>query len=88
MAMDQNLAWAAVVVAAIAIGYALILSKWIKTKSEGTDRMKQLAKAVQEGAMAFLTTEYKLLSIFVVIIAVVLAVVLCGQAFGKEPPPG
>lgn len=52
--------------------YAFYLNGWIKKQSAGTDRMKELAGAVQEGAMAFLRTEYKILSGFALIVAVAL----------------
>ena len=37
----------------LALLYAFYLNGWIKGQSAGTDRMKELAGAVQEGAMAF-----------------------------------
>ena len=58
----------------LALLYAFYLNGWIKGQSAGTDRMKELAGAVQEGAMAFLRTEYKILSGFALLVAVALAV--------------
>ncbi|OUU22739.1 MAG: sodium-translocating pyrophosphatase [Planctomycetia bacterium TMED53] len=56
----------------LALLVAVYLNGRIKAQSAGTDRMKELAGAVQEGAMAFLRTEYKILSIFVLVVAVAL----------------
>ena len=56
----------------LAVLYAFYLNGWIQKQSAGTDRMKELASAVQEGAMAFLRTEYKILSIFVLVVAAIL----------------
>ena len=56
----------------LALIYAFYLNGWIKKQSPGTDRMQELAGAVQEGAMAFLKTEYKILSGFAVIVAAAL----------------
>ncbi len=56
----------------VALIYAFYLNGWIKNQSAGTDRMKELAGAVQEGAMAFLRTEYKILSVFALIVALAL----------------
>ncbi len=58
----------------LALLYAFYLNGWIKGQSAGTDRMKELAGAVQEGAMAFLRTEYKILSGFALVVAIALAV--------------
>ncbi|NCF56188.1 MAG: hypothetical protein GWP41_08010, partial [Planctomycetia bacterium] len=58
----------------LALIYAFYLNGWIKKQSPGTDRMQELAGAVQEGAMAFLKTEYKILSGFAAIVAAALYV--------------
>ena len=45
-----------------------------KTKAPaGTDKMKEIAANIQEGAMAFLAREYRVLAIFVVVVAALLA---------------
>jgi K(+)-stimulated pyrophosphate-energized sodium pump len=51
----------------IALGYMFYLSKWVKKQNAGDARMKQIAKYIQEGAMAFLKAEYRLLMIFVIV---------------------
>jgi len=51
---------------------ALIFSFLIKKKEEGTDKMKEIAHSIYEGAMAFLKREYKVISIFIVVLAVIL----------------
>jgi K(+)-stimulated pyrophosphate-energized sodium pump len=48
----------------------------IGKKSEGNDKMKELAASIHEGAMAFLKREYKVIAIFVVVLAVVLTLFL------------
>ncbi len=55
--------------AGLALVFAVILQRKVMAAPAGTDRMKELATAIQEGAKAFLVTEYKLLSVFVVIVA-------------------
>ena len=64
-----NLPW---IGAAAALVFAFLLQKKVMSHSPGNDRMQELAKAVQEGAKAFLVTEYKLLAGFVVVVAVAL----------------
>jgi K(+)-stimulated pyrophosphate-energized sodium pump len=60
-----------------AFGALALVFTWWKTKqinahSEGTPRMAKIAASIQEGAMAFLKAEYKILFIFVVAVAVLL----------------
>jgi K(+)-stimulated pyrophosphate-energized sodium pump len=56
----------------IALLFALWKSTWINRQDAGTDKMKEIGAAVREGAMAFLSREYKVLAIFVVAVAVLL----------------
>ncbi len=59
--------------ALMALFFATILHHRIKKADAGTPRMQEVGKAIREGAMAFITREYKVLSIFVVCVAAVLA---------------
>lgn len=59
---------------------ALVFSFLIKKKEEGTDKMKEIAQSIYEGAMAFLKREYKVISIFVVVLAVILFLFLDNKA--------
>jgi K(+)-stimulated pyrophosphate-energized sodium pump len=59
----------------LALIYAWIKSVWINKQDPGTPEMQSIAAAIREGAMAFLATEYKVLAIFVAVVAVVLAIV-------------
>jgi K(+)-stimulated pyrophosphate-energized sodium pump len=45
----------------------LIKMAWVKKQSAGNERMQSISKSIKEGALAFLSAEYKLLAIFVVI---------------------
>jgi len=58
----------------IALLFTFFKSAWINKKDPGTDKMKKIASHISEGAMAFLKSEYKILSIFVVCVAILLAV--------------
>ena len=57
----------------IAMLYAFWKTSWINKQDQGSDRMKQIGASIADGAMAFLKAEYKVLSIFVIIIAILLA---------------
>ncbi len=65
--------WLAPVIGAISLIFALFISAKINKEEAGNDRMKELAKAIQEGAMAFLKREYRSLAIFVLIVFIALA---------------
>ncbi|CCJ32976.1 MULTISPECIES: sodium-translocating pyrophosphatase [Caloramator] len=56
----------------IALLFALYLSNKISKADAGTDRMKEIASYIHEGAMAFLMREYKSLSIFIIVVFLVL----------------
>ena len=65
------------IVAAIAIGalfVAAYLVREVLAAPEGTDSMKNIAAAVQEGATAYLNRQFKTLSVFVVLVFFVLFV--------------
>ncbi len=57
----------------VAMLYAFWKTSWINSQDEGSDRMKQIGKSIADGAMAFLKAEYRVLSIFVLIVAILLA---------------
>ncbi len=63
----DNLIYILPVFGLIALGYMFYLSAWVKKQDAGDARMKQIAKYIQEGAMAFLKAEYRLLMIFVIV---------------------
>ena len=53
----------------IALTFAFFKSVWINKQDAGTVRMKEIGAAIREGAMAFLSREYKVLGIFVIAVA-------------------
>ena len=56
----------------IALGFALILVFKILKNDEGTDKMKEIASAVREGAAAYLHRQYKASSVFFAVVFVLL----------------
>ena len=71
----MNLLYIAAACALIGLGYAFVLTGKINKVSEGTERMKEIAGAIAEGARAFLFAEYKILAIFAVALFVLLFVI-------------
>ncbi|MDE2969533.1 MAG: sodium-translocating pyrophosphatase [Chloroflexota bacterium] len=62
----------AIVAGVAALAFAAFLAMRVLAADEGTDRMKEIGAAIQEGANAFLKREYTVLAGFVVIVFVVL----------------
>ncbi|MGI5891110.1 MAG: sodium-translocating pyrophosphatase [Bacillota bacterium] len=63
---------APIVAGVLALIFALYMTKDVLKKDPGNERMQEISKAIQEGAMAFLNRQYKTLIPFVIIIFVVL----------------
>src|SRR6266446_30438 len=70
----SNLTWVVIVavVGLLALGVAALLVREVLAASQGTQRMQEIAKAVQEGAAAYLRRQFRTLGVFVVIIFFVL----------------
>ncbi|MBN1621838.1 MAG: sodium-translocating pyrophosphatase [Endomicrobiales bacterium] len=62
----------ALVCAVIGLVFVLLIAKKILSKDEGNDKVKEISRAIHEGAMTFLFREYRYIGVFVVIIAVLL----------------
>ncbi len=67
-------------VALLSLAVALVFATLIKKKPQGDDKMKELAKSISDGAMAFLKREYRVILIFVIALAIVLYVFLDNKA--------
>jgi K(+)-stimulated pyrophosphate-energized sodium pump len=61
------------VMGVIGLLYTLVKFKWVAKQDAGSDRMKEISTYIAEGAMAFLKAEWKILGYFVVIVAILLA---------------
>ena len=63
----------AIVAGVVALGFAVILTMRILKADEGSEEVRFIGNAIREGANAFLSREYRMLGIFVVIVFIVLA---------------
>ncbi len=61
-------------VAVLALVYAMIRAAWVQRQDPGDQRMQTIGTWIADGAMAFLKREYRSLTIFVVVVAIILAV--------------
>ena len=60
----------------LSIALGLFLFGYVNNKDSGTERMREIAGAIQEGSRSFLKTEYTYLAVFVAIMAVLLSIFL------------
>ncbi|MDY5541766.1 MAG: sodium-translocating pyrophosphatase [Lachnospiraceae bacterium] len=70
----DSLLYLAPVMGIVALLFAFFLASKVGRQEEGTDKMKEIAAAISEGARAFLTAEYKILVIFVIVLFVLIGV--------------
>ncbi|HRK55540.1 MAG TPA: sodium-translocating pyrophosphatase [Cyclobacteriaceae bacterium] len=69
----QSVLYVMPVLGVLGLLYVIWKSAWVSKQDAGTDKMKRIAGHIAEGAMAFLKAEYKVLSVFVACVAVLLA---------------
>ena len=70
----MNMLYLAPIVGVLALLFAAYKASFVSRQDAGNERMKEISSYISEGAMAFLTREYKALVVFVVVLAIILAV--------------
>ncbi len=58
----------------MALAFTYFKSAWVSKQDVGTEKMARISKSISDGAMAFLKAEYRVLSIFVIFVAVLLGI--------------
>ena len=79
---SNNLIFLVLGASAIALLFAVWLAKWVLKEGRGTEAMQRISNAIQEGAEAFLSRQYKTITPLALVVAVVLYV---GYAFLRTP---
>ena len=72
-----------IVASLVALIFAAFLASAVLKKDAGNEQIRFIGQAIQEGATAFLSREYRLLAIFVVVMTVILAVFIDFDILGK-----
>ena len=75
----SDLMYGVIVAGLLGLIYAIWRTAWINRQEVGTDKMRSIGASISEGAMAFLKAEYRVLAIFVGVVAVLLAVANMGK---------
>ena len=80
----ENIIWVALVCAVLALVFAAWKTSVVSKADAGTERMKEIAGNISDGARAFLFAEYKILVIFVAVLFVLIGlfITLTGQCSG------
>jgi len=71
--MNPAVVWLAPLAAVVGLGVAAFLGSWVLKQDPGNEKMQEISKATQEGAMAFLKAEWRVLIIFSIGVFVALA---------------
>ncbi len=58
----------------MALAFTYFKSAWVSKQDVGTEKMARISKSISDGAMAFLKAEYRVLSIFVLFVAILLGI--------------
>jgi len=72
--MSELSLWLPIIAGVIALGYGLFTTQKLMALPTGTARMQEIAKAIQEGANAFLNRQYRTIGIIGVVVAVLIAI--------------
>ena len=56
----------------LALAYGLYLAKWVMEQPEGNEKMKEIARAIQEGAKAYLNRQYRTIALVAVLVTAIL----------------
>ena len=72
--MMDILVWLAPILSVVALLFAAYKARYVSKAPAGTPRMQEIANAIAEGANAFLTSEYKILAIFIAVLFALIAI--------------
>jgi K(+)-stimulated pyrophosphate-energized sodium pump len=69
----MNLLYGVIIIAVLGLIYSMFKTSWVSKQDAGDDKMKKIAGYIADGALAFLKAEYRVLGIFVIVVALLLA---------------
>ena len=71
--MDYNMIFV-LAAGVLALLFSVWKTRWIEAQDQGTEKMKVIGSSIAEGAMAFLKAEYRVLTVFVIAVAILLGI--------------
>src|SRR2546427_5430362 len=73
---EKNSLWVVLAISLLALGFAAYLRREVLAAPEGTEKMKSIARAIQEGSRAYLSRQFRTVAMFMVLITIGLYFVL------------
>ena len=73
--MESTIIYLPVALALLGLAYMTYKKSWVMKQDAGDGKMKEISDHIYEGALAFLNAEYRLLSVFVLVVSLALAAV-------------
>ena len=73
--MESTIIYLPIALALLGLAYMTYKKSWVIKQDAGDGKMKEISDHIYEGALAFLNAEYRLLSIFVLVVSLALAAV-------------
>jgi len=73
--MESIVIYIPIIMAIVGLIYTAIKKNWVMKQDAGDGKMKEISDHIYEGALAFLNAEYKLLTVFVIIVSILLAII-------------
>lgn len=73
--MQDTILYLVPALAVVGLIYMFVQSRWVRSQSTGEEKMSTIAKHIHEGALAFLSAEYRILAVFVVVAGALLGAV-------------
>lgn len=70
--MSEFILYIPPILAIIGLIFMGIKMSWVKKQNPGSEKMQTISKSIKEGALAFLTAEYRLLVIFALLASIAL----------------
>ena len=73
---EDNSLWVILVISLLALGFAYYLRQEVLAAPEGTEKMKEIARAIQKGAAAYLKRQFRTVGLFMAVLTVALFFIL------------
>jgi K(+)-stimulated pyrophosphate-energized sodium pump len=73
---ENTALWVIVVIALAALAFAAVLRRQVLSAPQGTDKMQEISRAVQEGSAAYLNRQFRTVGVFVAVLAVAIFFIL------------